>query len=128
MGRAEAFRKLLDLEGVSEEGLDAWAEGLPPSIPDLRLKELSHRITLALLATAQASMVSLCVVCALLYETDAGVACHFFCSQQGGKWIEFVIVFWRGGQEAQPPPPTSNPHLSFAERKLVEFPRGEIRR
>jgi len=51
----EAFRKLLELEGVSEEGLDAWTEGVPPSVPDLRLTQLSHRLTLLLLAAAQAS-------------------------------------------------------------------------
>jgi hypothetical protein len=55
---AEAFRKLLNLEGVSEEGLDAWAEGLPTSVPDLRLTELSHHLTLALLAAAHASWVT----------------------------------------------------------------------
>lgn len=55
---AEAFRKLLELEGVSEEGLDAWTEGVPPSVPDLRLTQLSHRLTLLLLAAAQASRVS----------------------------------------------------------------------
>ena len=49
---AEAFRSLLELEGVLEGGLDAWTEGLPPRIPDLRLTQLIHALTLLLLAAA----------------------------------------------------------------------------
>ena len=62
---AEAFRSLLELEGVSEEGLDAWMEGLPHKISNLRLTQLIHALTLLLLGATQGTKVGR-ITCACL--------------------------------------------------------------
>ena len=59
---AEGFGSLLELEGVSEGGLAAWTDELPPRIPDLPLTQLIHALMLLLLAAAHGSRVRQTIV------------------------------------------------------------------
>ena len=55
---AEAFSRMLLLEGIAEAGgLDEWFERLPASIPELPLTKVCRHLEVALFATVQATQV-----------------------------------------------------------------------